>query len=91
MQMIRAETLGFGLKPASFISNTGCLKSHDWKQFATQGILKFCLKDAQSLAEKQRETLFVLFDCLSDLCAESQSLDELDDLENRVNQALARL
>ena len=39
----RAESirvpLGFGLKPSPFISKPGCLKSHDWKQLGTQGIL----------------------------------------------------
>ncbi|WAR04472.1 hypothetical protein MAR_019841 [Mya arenaria] len=34
----------FGLKPARFISKPGSFKSHDWKQIATQGILKYCLK-----------------------------------------------
>ncbi|MEW8547304.1 MAG: hypothetical protein AB2693_27670, partial [Candidatus Thiodiazotropha sp.] len=29
--------LGFGIKPGKFISKTGSLKSHDWKQLATQG------------------------------------------------------
>lgn len=91
--MIRAEKikvpLGFGLKPGKFITNTGCLKSHDWKQLATQGILMYCLRN--TLGQKERQTLFDLLDCLRDVCAPCHADDELDALEQRLNRALALL
>lgn len=81
--------IGFGLKPSPFISKPGSLKSHDWKQLVSQGILKYCLKGC--LASQQQKTLFLLFDCLADLCAESQCLEGIGNLEIRLNRALALL
>ena len=81
--------LGFGLKPSPFISKSGCLKSHDWKQLASEGILKFCLKDA--LSDECRRTLFLFFDCISDLCQESHTGIQLNYTEKKLNEALALL
>ncbi|XP_050402379.1 uncharacterized protein LOC126818822 [Patella vulgata] len=78
---------GFGLKPGNFLTNTRCLKSHDCKQIATQNILKYCLRG--TLGIRERTTLFFLLDCLRDICAESDADDELDELEVKVNKALA--
>ncbi|KAL5015772.1 hypothetical protein ScPMuIL_005361 [Solemya velum] len=78
--------LGFGLKPSSFISKSGCLKSHDWKQLATQGILKFCLKD--TLQHNCRKTLYLLFDCIADMCQEKISEDDIDIMEVKLSKAL---
>ncbi|XP_021354483.1 uncharacterized protein LOC110450989 [Mizuhopecten yessoensis] len=81
--------IDFGLKSADYFSKSSSLKSHDWKQLGTQGILKFCIRGL--LGNLQRRTLFMLLDCFSDICCEHQSLDELDELEGRFNTALARL
>lgn len=81
--------LGFGLKPSPFISKTGSLKSHDWKQLASRGILKFCLRGMLSL--RCRRTLFKFLDSLASLCAESHDLDDLDCVENDLNEACALL
>lgn len=81
--------LGFGLKPTAFFTKSGSLKSHEWKQLAAHGILKYCLRGM--LGEQQRLTLFRLLDSISDLCNESQCLDDLDELEERLNESLALL
>ena len=81
--------IGFGVKPGPFISKPGSLKSHDWKQLATQGILKYCLRDM--LSEQCRKTLFSLLDILAELCAECHSSDALDHMECQLNIALASL
>ena len=81
--------IGFGVKPGPFISKPGSLKSHDWKQLACQGLLKYCLRDM--LSEQCRKTLFSLLDCLAALCAECHCLDELDQIERQLNIALASL
>ena len=87
----RAELIqypvGFGLKTGRVFSNTGSLKSHDWIQLVTQGVLKFCLRDL--LGETQRKTLFRFLDCLTLLCAESQNLRKLDAIEEEVNICIA--
>ena len=81
--------LGFGIKPGPFISKPGSLKSHDWKQLACQGILKYCLRGM--LSHDCRKTLFSLLDSLSVLCAECHSLDDLEEVENQLNLALVAL
>ena len=80
---------GFGLKPSPFIGKSGSLKSHDWKQIASSGILKYCLRDC--LSNKCRTTLFYLLDCISEVCSECQSVDKLDDIDKELNSALDAL
>lgn len=41
------------------------------------------------VGRNQRQTLFKLFDVLTDVCAEDVSIDMLDDLERAVHHALA--
>ncbi|XP_060080696.1 uncharacterized protein LOC132560058 [Ylistrum balloti] len=82
-------SVGFGLKPSPIFTKSGCLKSHDWVQLGSEGKLKFCIRGL--LGGEQRHTLFMLFDCFSDLCSESQNVDELDDTETRLNTSLACL
>jgi hypothetical protein len=81
--------LGFGLKPSPFFSKPGSLKSHDYKQIASQGIFKYCIRDV--LSDTCRQTLFRLFDSISDLCKESHDLDGINELEAKLNAALACL
>lgn len=81
--------IDFGLKPSPFISKPGSLKSHDWKQIATQGILKFCLKN--TLSERCRKTLFIVLDSLTNLCHEHVSVEDIDQIEVDLNRALALL
>lgn len=63
------------------------MKSHEWKQIATNGVLKFCLRGL--LGRKQRKTIFLLFDTISDICANSVNMDSVDDLERQVHKVLA--
>ncbi|XP_069110224.1 uncharacterized protein [Argopecten irradians] len=81
--------LGFGVKPSPFITKNSSLKSHDWKQLACQGILKFCLRGF--LSADCRQSLFYLLDVISLLCMEHQCIDHLSSLEEKVNHALALL
>lgn len=81
--------IGFGLKPSPFFTKPGSLKSHDWKQIATQGVLQFCLRGC--LSDQCRETLFKFFDCIADLCAECQNSEEIDQMEVKLNKAMACL
>ena len=62
------------------------MKSHEWKQVATNGILKFCLRNM--LAHNQRHTLFELFDVIKALCTEEIDSMHITDLESRVHKAL---
>lgn len=62
------------------------MKSHDYKQLC-HGPLKFCLRGI--LKQTQRLTLFQLLDVICDLCAEEQDAQQLDNLSQRVNIALA--
>ena len=62
------------------------MKSHEWKQVATNGILKFCLRNM--LAHNQRHTLFELFDEITALCTEEIDSMHITDLESRVHKAL---
>lgn len=80
---------GFGLKPSPFITKTFALKSHDWKQLGCHGILKFCLRDC--LSKHCRETLFFFLDVVAELCNEHQCPDDLNDLEIKLDKALALL
>ena len=78
---------GFDWKPRSvFGKNTG-MKSHEWKQLATSGVLRFCLRSM--LGYRQRHTLFQLFDVISGLCDEVIDSKHIDDLELRVHRVLA--
>ena len=62
------------------------MKSRDRKQVATNGIVKFCLRNM--LAHNQRQTLFELLDVIADLCAEKLDSKHITDLESRVHKAL---
>jgi len=63
------------------------MKSHQWKQVACHGVLKYCLRGL--LANKQQHTLFVLLDTLTRLCAEEISCEEVQDLESEVHEVLS--
>ena len=79
--------VGFGLKPSPFIGTSGCLKSHDWKQLASEGVLKYCLKDL--LSKQCRETLFNFLDSVAELCKEEHKIEDIDSLEIKLNKSLA--
>lgn len=81
--------LGYGWKPSAFFCKKVYLKSHDWKQIAVDGILKFCLRGM--LGKNQRQTLFELLDVLSHLCHDEQDPSLLDQLESSVNVVCAKL
>lgn len=58
-------------------------------QLVCKGILKFCLRGL--LGDRQRETLYEFFDCLTVICAESQTSESIDILEVRLNTAMAHM
>ncbi len=60
--------LGFDWRPRPFfqLKSVG-MKSHEWKQVVTSGILKFCIRGL--LGVRQRATLFELCDVLAHVCA----------------------
>lgn len=78
---------GFDWQPRDIFSKTTGMKSHEWKQLACNGILKFCLRGM--LGRKQRSTLFKLFDVLESICAEDILADSIDALEQQVHTVLA--
>ena len=77
---------GFG---CTIFSKSTTMKSHDWKQVVSQGILKYCLRGI--LGENQRRTLFQLLDSMQEICNEKLSLDDLNDIEMRLNKTMALL
>lgn len=77
---------GFDWRPRDIFRTGFGMKSHEWKQIACNGILKFCLRGM--LGKKQRITLFKLFDVLSKLCAEVIYQHSLDELEEEVHEVL---
>ena len=54
-----------------------------------QGVLKYCLMDM--LGRNQQETLFYFFDCVTAILPESHVHDNLNNLRNDFNKALAML
>ena len=69
-----------------FGKNTG-MKAHEWKQIASNGVLKFCLRGM--LGRSQRKTLYLLFDTIRDVCANSINTESIDELEQQVHRVLA--
>lgn len=80
---------GFDWRPREIFSKTTGMKSHEWKQIACNGILKFCLRGM--LGQKQRKTLYQLFDILTQICAEDIDINSIDGLEQQVHRTLALL
>ena len=58
-------------------------------QLATKGILKYCLRGL--CGDTQRNTLFYFFDTLTQLLAAEIPYEHLNELEQQVYIALARL
>jgi len=77
---------GFDWRPRAIFRKATGMKSHEWKQVATNGVLKFCLRDM--LCRSQHSTLFELLDVIADLCAEEIDSRHTGDLEARVHKAL---
>jgi len=77
---------GFHWRPQAIFGKATRMKSREWKQVATNGILKFCRCDM--LCRSQRSTLFELLDVIADLCAEKIDCRHIGDLEARVRKAL---
>ncbi len=82
--------LGFDWRPRPFfqVKSVG-MKSHEWKQVISTGIVKFCIRGL--LGKNQRATLFELCDVLAQVCSEELRVAEMDDLEHRVHRVLALL
>ena len=78
---------GFDWRPRAIFAKPAGMKSHEWKQVATHGILKFCLRN--TLGHRQRQSLFQLFDVLSKICLEVMSSDVVDKLKEDVHIVLA--
>ena len=77
---------GFDWNSQPFFSKPFVMKSHQWKQVATHGVLKYCLRGM--LGSKQQQSLFKLFDVLTSLCAEQSDLTTVDALESKVHEVL---
>ncbi len=75
-------------RPVFQTKSTG-MKSHEWKQLISTGILKYCIRGL--LGKRQRATVFELCDVVAQLCAEVIDVHELDALEVRVHRVLALL
>ena len=58
-----------------------------FSQIATQGILKYCLRGF--MAKQQRDTLFFFLDILARVLQETDSMVDLENLEQDMNTALA--
>ena len=81
--------LGVDWKSRSLFSRGVSLKSSEWKNVLSQGILKFCIRGL--LGENQRNTLFELCDCVTCLTAEEVDTKTIDALEYRVHRVLTLL
>ncbi|XP_068736917.1 uncharacterized protein [Montipora capricornis] len=80
--------VGYGWAPKPIFSKYSYMKSHDWKQVATDGILKFCFRNPL-LGKSQRTTIFKLFDILAALCDDIQDSRQVEALEEEINVVLA--
>ena len=69
-----------------FFSKPYVMKSHQWKQVAVHGVLKYCLRDM--LGSTQRQSLFNFLDVLSLLCAEEVDMQAHENLNSTVHKAL---
>lgn len=79
----------FDWAPRAIFNRSGGFKSHQWKQLATSGILKFCL--CGMLGTNQRKTLFKLFDVIQQVCSDDIDSQFMDVLEKQVHLVLALL
>ena len=80
---------GFDWRPREIFAKTLGMKSHEWKQLATNGIVKFCLRGMLGL--RQQTTLFEFFSVLRCICFEHVDTNSIDSLEQRVHRVLALL
>ena len=81
---------GFDWRPRDIFGKTAKgMKSHEWKQVATNGILKYCLRGMLGL--HQRKTLFEFLDVIKCICAECIDITSISRLEERVHRVLALL
>lgn len=78
---------GFDWRPRAVFGKPSGMKSHEWKQVATHGILKFCLRN--TLGHRQRQSIFQLFDVISKICSEEMNPILLSQIEEEVHKALA--
>lgn len=77
----------FDWRPREIFRKTTGMKSHEWKQVVTNGVLTFCLR--KLLRHSQRHSLFQLFDVITRLCAEDVDSTCISDLECDVHRTLA--
>ena len=80
---------GVDWKSRKLFSSKVSLKSIEWKNVLTCGILKYCLRGL--LGTNQRSTLFELCDVVSCLLAEEIDLQTIESLEYRVHRVLSLL
>ncbi|XP_019631536.1 PREDICTED: uncharacterized protein LOC109475369 [Branchiostoma belcheri] len=81
--------VNFGWRPRPFFEKISNMKSHCWKQIFSHGIMKYCARGFMN--DKQRETLNLLCDVLSALCAPCVNRSRLPDLIRDIHRCLARL
>ncbi|XP_028515012.1 uncharacterized protein LOC110239599 isoform X2 [Exaiptasia diaphana] len=65
------------------------MKTHDWKEVATQGIIKYCLQDA--LGNNQRATFLSFLDFLKKVHSDEHTDESIKELQLEVNLVCARI
>ena len=80
--------ISFDWRPRDIFGSKG-MKSHEWKEVACSGILKYCLVNL--LGSRQRSTLFKLFDLLSKLYSSEISDESSLLLEQETHKTLAMM
>lgn len=76
---------GFDWRPRDIFSKQSGMKSHEWKQVATHGILKFCLRN--TLGHRHRRSIFQLLDVITKICSEKMMPTLLSEIEEEVHKA----
>ena len=85
LKQVRVPT-GFDWNTQPFFSKPSTMKSHQWKQVAIHGVLKYCLRGL--LGKTQQQTLFQFFDILTRLYAKELHPSMVCSLETEVHKGL---
>ena len=80
---------GFDWHPREIFGKGTGMKAHEWKQIATNGILKYCLRGMLGL--HQRKTIFEFLDVIKCICTECIDTTSLASLGQRVHRVVALL
>ncbi|XP_078595052.1 uncharacterized protein LOC144872603 isoform X2 [Branchiostoma floridae x Branchiostoma japonicum] len=81
--------IGFGWNPKGIFVKYSSLKSHDWMQLTTRGILPYSLRN--TLGDEQRNALFRLCDVLGALNYPIVRTDKIPQIQEAVDRCLVLL